>query len=62
MLHKFESGDFFIMTGYEISLTSLYGNYMEFPPIDKRNERHDAVYEPDIPYKEYCSKYYGVKY
>lgn len=48
--------------GYDHLLKQLYGNYMEFPPVEKRNDRHDVIFEPDIPYKEYCSNNYGVIY
>lgn len=36
VLHQFEHGMFYIMEEYEISLSSLYGNYMELPPVEKR--------------------------
>ena len=51
-----------VPVGYDRILRTEFGNYMEFPPVDKREGKHDVVYEPDIPYKEYCSRTYGVKY
>ena len=36
VLHKFEEGDFYIMEDYNTSLSHLYGNYMELPPVEKR--------------------------
>lgn len=51
-----------VPVGYDRILTQLYGNYMEFPPMDKRQGKHDMVYVPDVPYKEYCAKNYGVSY
>ena len=48
--------------GYDHILRQIYGNYLEYPPIDKRQAKHDVIYEPDQPYKEYCSKNYDVKY
>jgi len=42
--------------GYDRLLTQIYGNYMEFPPMDKREGKHDVVFEPDVPYKEYMKK------
>ncbi|MBQ9131940.1 MAG: LicD family protein [Clostridia bacterium] len=48
--------------GYDRILKQIYGDYMKFPPMDKRQGKHDMVFEPDIPYKEYCSEHYGVKY
>ena len=42
-----------VPSGYEDILTILYGDYMKFPPIEKRGTWHQFVFEPDIPYKEY---------
>ena len=39
-LHKFEDYEFYIMSGWNANLKTLYGNYMQLPPLDKR-ERHD---------------------
>lgn len=36
ILHKFEDREFFIMSGWDENLKSLYGDYMKLPPIDKR--------------------------
>lgn len=36
VLHKFEDGEFYIMEDYNISLSHLYGDYMELPPVEKR--------------------------
>ena len=36
VLHKFEQGEFYIMEDYDVSLSHLYGNYMELPPEEKR--------------------------
>lgn len=44
VLHRFENEEFYIMTGYDISLSSLYGNYMELPPEDKRINHSNYVY------------------
>lgn len=51
-----------IPVGYDHLLKQIYGNYTEYPPMDKRQGKHDVIFEPDVPYREYCSKYYGVKY
>ena len=48
--------------GYDKILKQIYGHYMEFPPLDKRAAKHDVIYEPDVPYGVYCSKYYKTKY
>ncbi len=47
---------------YDRILCQIYGDYMQFPPINKRKGKHDVVYEPDVPYKKYCAEKYGVKY
>jgi len=36
VLHQFEQGEFYIMEDYNTSLSHLYGNYMELPPVEKR--------------------------
>lgn len=36
VLHQFEQGQFYIMEDYNTSLSHLYGNYMELPPVEKR--------------------------
>lgn len=36
ILHKFEDTEFFIMSGYDDNLRSLYGDYMKLPPENKR--------------------------
>jgi len=36
VLHKFEQGEFYIMEDFDVSLSHLYGNYMELPPVEKR--------------------------
>lgn len=51
-----------VPAGYDRILTQLYGDYEEYPPEDKRGGKHDMVYVPDVPYREYCSKNYGVEY
>lgn len=39
-LHKFEGSEFYIMSGWDANLKSLYGDYMKLPPENKR-ETHD---------------------
>lgn len=60
--HTFEYTKMPIPAGYHEVLTSTYGDYMQFPPIEKRGDKHTFEYEPDIPYKEYCYEKYGVVY
>lgn len=38
---EFEGYKFWAPDGYDYYLKSLYGNYMELPPIDKRISHHD---------------------
>ena len=49
-------------SGYDEILRTQYGDYMKYPPVEKRKPIHDALYDPDKPYKEYCSKEFGIKY
>ena len=40
--------------GYDRYLTDGYGDYMQFPPMDKRGVWHaGTVFDADLPYKEY---------
>ena len=51
--HPFEGTELFIPAGYDDFLTREYGNYMEFPPVEKRNSGHlEFVFDPDTPYTE----------
>lgn len=36
ILHQFEDSKFYIMSGYDANLHSLYGDYMKIPPEDQR--------------------------
>lgn len=56
----FENIEIPVPIGYDHLLKQIYGDYMEFPPLDKRQGKHDVVFEPDIPYKQYCAEKYGV--
>lgn len=59
---KFEDITIPVPAGYDHLLKQIYGDYMKFPPMEKRKGKHDVIYAPDIPYKEYCSEHYGVQY
>jgi len=48
--------------GYDRILRMQYHDYMKLPPVEKRKGKHEMIYEPDIPYKKYCSEHYGVTY
>ena len=44
ILHKFENCEFRIPDKYETLLTQIFGNnYMELPPVEKRNSGHTLV-------------------
>ena len=52
--HKFEGITVKIPVGYDKILSIMYGDYMKFPPIEMRGERHaDLIFDPDKPYTEY---------
>lgn len=40
--------------GYHAYLTEHYGDYMQFPPPDKRGNWHIAFFDPDRPYTDYA--------
>ena len=45
-----------IPRGYDRILRTVYGNYMEFPPIEQRGEWHFGVFvDTDKPYAYYLS-------
>lgn len=45
-----------IPRGYDRILRTVYGNYMEFPPIEQRGEWHSGVFvDTDKPYAYYLS-------
>lgn len=49
----FENTTVPIPRGYSNVLSVLYGDYMTFPPVEKRGEWHNFTFEPDVPYTEY---------
>ena len=62
MLLDFENIKIPAPAGYDHNLRTIYGDYMQFPPVDQRGNKHKIEYDPETPYKEYCSKKYGVRY
>ncbi len=38
---------------YENLLRVMYGDYMNFPPVEKRGQWHNYKFEPDIAYEDY---------
>ena len=50
----FEGYSFSVPSGYKNILEILYGDYMSYPPLDKRGNYHkNEIYDPDKPYTEY---------
>ena len=49
-----------IPKNYDSMLKNMYGNYMEYPPIEKRGTWHEGIiyFDPSIPYKEYFKNLY----
>lgn len=43
VLHKFEDTEFYIPNNYDAILQSTYGDYMELPPIEKRQPQHSQI-------------------
>ncbi len=52
ILKQFEGFEFPVPCGYERILKTVYGNYWELPPIEKRGNWHAATIDPDICYLE----------
>ncbi len=40
---KFEDDSFSVIKDYDICLKSIYGNYKELPPVDKRTSEHQIL-------------------
>lgn len=54
---EFEGIKVSVPVGYRNLLSLWYGDYMSFPPIEKRGIDHaGAVFDADISYKEYLEK------
>lgn len=62
VLVPFENIQVPVPVDYDKLLKYIYGDYMKYPPLDRRKGKHDVVFEPDIPYKQYCREHYGVEY
>lgn len=54
----FENIELPIPANYDEILRHMYGDYMEFPPVDKRGAWHSEslIFDPDIPYRDYVMK------
>lgn len=44
--------------GWDEQMQIYFGDYMQYPPIEKRNTWHTAEYEPDVPYLKYYEEHY----
>lgn len=53
IMADFEGYKFPIPVGYDTYLKTAYGNYMEFPPIEKRGVWHNFKVDCDRPYTDY---------
>lgn len=50
-----------VPVNYDNILKNMYGNYMEFPPLDKRGKWHENIifFEPDLPYMKFMRRNYN---
>lgn len=56
---EFEDTEMPVPIGYDAYLTLIFGNYMEFPPMETRKAKHHtSMIDTEVPYKEYKGKYY----
>lgn len=53
----FEEGTIPVPSGYANVLTTEYGDYMKFPPVEKRGLHHSIIFDVNTPYKEYIEKH-----
>lgn len=54
---EFEGFSFPCPKGYDAILTTQFGDYMQFPPVEKRGAWHDKnIFNPDVPYRDYRKK------
>ena len=54
---EFEGLTVSVPIGYHKLLSIGYGDYMQYPPMEKRRMGHSGtIFDPDIPYKEYLAK------
>jgi len=51
--HKFEGINFPIPSGYDNILRIVYGDYMVYPPVEKRGKWHSAILDAKRPYTSY---------
>ena len=58
--HKFEYTTILVPADYDNMLSSAYGDYMQFPPVEKRGTWHDGVitFDPDVSFLEYYKQHH----
>lgn len=57
ILWDFESFKFRIPRGYGGCLKDFFGDYMKFPPVEKRIGHYGSLFDPDVPYEQFVEKY-----
>lgn len=57
----FESISMRIPAGYNELLTITFGDYMQFPPVEKRGTWHNMEFYPEIPYKLLYKEKFGLE-
>ncbi|MCF0216742.1 MAG: LicD family protein [Fibrobacteraceae bacterium] len=57
----FETISIRVPAGYHEMLTAYFGNYMEFPPVEKRGTWHNMEFYPEVPYKQLYKEKFGVE-
>ncbi len=53
----FEDGKIPCPSGYDNILKTEYGDYLKFPPVEKRGLHHRMILDPCTPYKEYIERH-----
>ena len=54
---KFEGFDILVPAGYDSILKTIYGDYMQFPPVENRGNWHAGTFfDSDRPYTYYTNK------
>lgn len=53
---SFEGFELPVPVGYDNILKTIYGDYKQFPPVEKRGNWHTAIIDPETPYKDYYKR------
>lgn len=53
-----------VPNNYEDILKTVYGEYLEFPPVYKRGKWHEGeiLYDPDMPYRKYFQYHASIEF